>query len=225
MGWPNHDDWKALADGETVKRDDKIVALTVFDCGELVAPTGRLVVCDPFTRLRIDSPAVVRIDPGRYPVKVTVADISGQLDGSHMREAYASLILTQNEEVSRKVIHVIENGQSEPVMEEDGFMGFVVDAGTACFVDAGAVDCGMPPDQVRWYDDVFENSSSDCWFNRMDDASHIRAGLANVPLPLASDGSNAILIHSGWGDDIYPVVGGYDREGKLTRVHIDFMVV
>ena len=81
------------------------------------------------------------------------------------------------------------------------------------------------PDVERWHDDVFDNPEPESWFNRMDDPQHIRAGLANIRLPLASDGANIIIIHSGWGDGVYPLVGGYTCEGRLIRVHIDFMVV
>jgi hypothetical protein len=225
MIWPNDESWKALVDGETVMCDEKETALSVVSCGDLVAPLGRLVVCDPFTGLQANNLQVASIVPGRYPMKVTMADVSGKLDGSHMREAYASLILSEAEEVTRRVIPLIEEGQPEPELAEGEFMGFVVDASTACFVDGGAVAQGMPGDESRWYDDIFENSSPDCWFNRMDDPSHIQPGLANVPLPLAEDGANIILIHSGWGDGIFPVVGGYDHAGNLARVHIDFNVM
>jgi hypothetical protein len=34
-----------------------------------------------------------------------------------------------------------------------------------------------------------------------------------------------VIIHSGWDDGIYPVIGGYSEDGRLVRVHIDFMVV
>jgi hypothetical protein len=54
---------------------------------------------------------------------------------------------------------------------------------------------------------------------------HIRAGLANIPLPLATDGANLILSHSGWGDGFYPVIGGYDVDGRLIAVHIDLLVL
>jgi hypothetical protein len=59
----------------------------------------------------------------------------------------------------------------------------------------------------------------------MDDPGHIRYGLANVPLPGAAQGENIVIVHSGWGDGSYPVVGGYDASGRLIRVHIDFLVV
>jgi hypothetical protein len=225
MLWPNNSDWKALSNGEIIERWGIEVELSVVDCGELVAPYGRLVICDPFIFLRPTNSLIVRIPPGRYPVKVTVADVSGQRDGSHVREAYASLILDEAEEVARKVIPLIEEGEPEPELEEGAFIGFAVDAATACFIDDGAIASGMPPDECQWYDQIFESSSPECWFNRMDDPTHIRPGLANVPLPLATDGSNAILMHTGRGDGVFPVIGGYDSEGNLVRIHVDFNLI
>ena len=109
------------------------------------------------------------------------------------------------------------------MLAADEYFGFGVDAGTACFVDAEAVRTAMP-DASDWYEDLFENGNDDCWFNLMDDPSHIREGIANIGLPLGKNGENLILFHSGWGDGFYPVVGGYDRDGKLVNVHIDLMV-
>jgi hypothetical protein len=222
--WPNDEDWKALADGELFDQDGTPIALSVVDCGELVAPVGRLVVSDPFMGLEPAGNAVVAIPPGRYPVKVTLADVSGSGDGSHVREAYATLLLSDAPEVTRRVIPLVGEGEEAPTLDEGEFVGFPVGAGTACFVDEGTLAAGMPaPD--TWYDEVFESGEEGDWFSRMDDPAHIREGIANVPLPLATDGANVVLVHSGWGDGVYPVVGGYDAEGRLVRVHVDFMVV
>jgi hypothetical protein len=225
MVWPNDDDWKALADGEIIERWGIPVELSVVDCGELVAHYGRLLICDPFVFMRPKNTTIVKIPPGRYRVKVTVADVSGKQDGSHVREAYATLFLDESKEVERRFIQVFDEVKPEPEPEEGDFLGFSVDTATACFIDDGAIATGMPADQSDWYDQIFESSSADCWFKRMDDPSHIRSGLANVPLPLASDGSNSILMHTGRGDGIYPVIGGYDADGNLTRIHVDFNLI
>lgn len=38
-------------------------------------------------------------------------------------------------------------------------------------------------------------------------------------------GADTVILQSGWGDGTYPVIGGYDANGNLERVHIDFLVV
>ena len=166
----------------------------------------------------------IQVPPGRYPVTVTLADLSGQADGSHTREAYATIVLSPNAEATRRPLPLLQPGEPAPNLAEGEFIGFGADAGTACFVDDDALVTAMP-DADEWNDAVFANDEEEDWFSRMDDPDHIRKGIANIPLPLATDGANIILIHSGWGDGTNPVVGGYDAAGNLVRVHIDFLVL
>lgn len=229
MSYPNEAYWGALHTGPAAI---ETYVLSVIDCGTLRMPTGQLVVCDPFAFMGRDdgdgsvNPSL-KIPPGDYAVKVTLADVSGKSDGSHMREAYATLLIDATaREVTRRIITPLPDGTApDPEIDEDGeYHGFPVDAGTACFVDAGSLASSMP-DQSTWYDDLFENDRPDSWFNQMDNPAHIREGLANITLPLAKSGENIVLVHSGWGDGFYPVVGGFDATGRLIRVHIDFLVV
>lgn len=213
MPYPNDNSWKALAGGEEIQIDDKPYVLNVVDCGGLVMPTGLLAVCDPFAMMAFSGNPTIQLPPGKYPVKVTLADVSGQRDGSHIREAYASLILSTEQEITRRQLPLMNTSHN----------AFGVDAGTACFVDEGALVGGMPP--YEDWENVFDDGSDASWSSRMDDPNHIRIGLANVPLPLAQSGENLILIHSGWGDGAYGVVGSYDINNNLTAVHIDFNVV
>ena len=228
MTYPNADSWSALKEGRRVPIGDggKFYVLSVVDCGELLMPTGQLVACDPFAFLRKLGNQCVTVPPGRYRVLVTLADVSGVSDGSHMREAYATLLLDETaEEASRRIITPVSDGACPPEMTGDGdYCGFPADAGTACFADEGALASGMP-DEHDWLESVFDSGSPGSWFERMDDPDHIRAGLANIPLPLAKTAENIVIIHSGWGDGVYPIVGGYDASGRLIRVHIDFLVV
>jgi hypothetical protein len=53
--------------------------------------------------------------------------------------------------------------------------------------------------------------------------SKLHCGAVKIPLPLAKDGSNIIMFSSGMGDGAYPVVAGYDEQGRATAIHIDFI--
>jgi len=81
------------------------------------------------------------------------------------------------------------------------------------------------PDESDWSSDLFENERADCWFARMDDPNHIRAGIANISLPLARNGENLVLFHTGWGDGAYPVIGSYDHDDRLIAAHVDLLVI
>jgi hypothetical protein len=225
VNWPNNPEWSALQEKE-VSAEKGTYLLSLVDCGVLKVPSGKLVCCDPFAAMQAFGNAYVRIPKGQYPVVVTLADVSTKHDGSHFREAYASLILDGDRvESTRKCFCPTGNGHVDDDGLKDGdFYGFGVDAGTACFVDQESLEEGMPPDDT-WYEGLFENEDENSWFNLMDNKNHIREGIANIVLPESKCGNNLVLFHSGWGDGAYPVIGGYDSSGNLVAVHIDLMVV
>ena len=221
--WPNHRSWSALKNDVTVQTEDGMRSMFTVMCGDLALPSGRLIACDPFVCLSTEAPFVVT-PRGVFPVVVTLADVSEHQDRSHIREAYASIVFSSEIEAYRKVIPLVKEGAERPVLKEDEFIGFLVDAGTACFVDQSVVDPCMP-DPATWYESVFENKNPNCWFQRMDDAANIRQGIANITLPLAKNGENIVLFHSGWGDGHFPLIGAYDASHRLVAVHIDFLVI
>jgi hypothetical protein len=196
-------------------------AQTVHDLGLLVLPSGRLEASDPFVSL--GESLVVTVPAGAYPVRVTVADVSDEQDGSHLREAYLSVVLAEG--VVARVEGLAPAGASdadEGEPDDELFHGVVVDAGTVAFADAEAVRTLMP--EGDWYEDLFDDGKPTSWFARMDDPTHLRGGSANIVLPLASSGENVVLAHSGWGDGWYPVLGSYAADGTLLGVHIDLLV-
>ena len=176
------------------------VPLSVVDLGVLRVPSGRVEACDPFVTLG-DGP-VFEVEPGDYPVRVTVADV----------EAYLSLVLADGEPASVEA--------AQPVRGR----GIVcVDAGAVAFVDHDAVATAMPP-QDDWYD-VFDSGEPDSWFSLMDSPDHYRRGAVNIVMPRAGAGENVVLSYSGWGDGVYPVMLTRDADGAPLGLHIDLGVV
>ena len=177
-----------------------MVPLSVVDLGVLRVPSGCVEACDPFVTLG-DGP-VFEVEPGDYPVRVTVADV----------EAYLSLVLADGEPASVEA--------AQPVRGR----GIVcVDAGAVAFVDHDAVATAMPP-QDDWYD-VFDSGEPDSWFSLMDSPDHYRRGAANIVMPRAGAGENVVLSYSGWGDGVYPVMLTRDADGAPLGLHIDLGVV
>ncbi len=196
----------ALLEG-VVEDDGQVRALTVDDLGILKVPSGRVEASDPFVTL--GSGVAIEVPPGEYPVRVTIADVSDEQDGGHLREAYLSLILADGQ------CSIVE------LASEDGVC---VDAGTVAFADAVAIERCMPPDE-NWHEDLFDDETEHSWFARMDDPDHLRSGCANIVMPLATAGENVILAHSGWGDGLYPVLRTLDAHGNTLGLHIDLLVV
>jgi Protein of unknown function (DUF4241) len=216
MMWLNTPAWRALQPGQHLIADE-VHDIVVVDCGDLALSSGHLVAADPFVTLTSWNRYYL-VPPGAYPVRVTI-------DETIEREMYVSLILAPTSEIERRLLNPYgPDGEPYPEPEVGSFYGIAVDAGTVCFVDGEAVQRGMPLDESSWSDELFENEKDDSWFHLMDDPAHIRAGLANIPLPRASDEANIVISHSGWGDGFYPVVGGYDADGNLVAVHIDLLL-
>lgn len=222
--WPNHATWGALKNEVTLHTEDGPRYLWTVGCGTLSLPSGRLVACDPFVCLQPHGMPFVLTPRGDFPVVVTLTDVSEAQDRSHIREAYASIVFAEGREAFRKSLPLARDGEARPEPKGDEFIGFPVDAGTACFVDETLIASCMPAPET-WLEALFETEHDDSWFKRMDDPAHIRPGLANIPLPLGTKGENLILFHSGWGDGLFPVVGSFDAEGRLVAAHIDFFVI
>ncbi|MBT8162601.1 MULTISPECIES: DUF4241 domain-containing protein [Arthrobacter] len=212
-------DHYAMRTGSAPLESGLLGKLTVTDLGMVRIPSGQLGACDPFVNL--DDPVVFRIPPGDYPVYVTVADVSEQQDGSHMREAYLSLVMS---DATATRVEAAPGLDGPP--PEGEFFGASVDAGTVAFVDADSVNMSMPEDPRKWYDDVFDpHDDPRSWFAIMDADEPLPAGTANLVMPRSNAGENVVLAHSGWGDGFYPVLQTKDAEGEVTAIHIDFGVV
>ena len=209
----------ALQSGSAPLASGRLGKLTVTDLGMVRIPSGNLGACDPFAYL--EDPVIVQIPPGDYPVYVTVADVSDEQDGSHMREAYLSLVIS---DATATQVEAAPSVDGPPPTGE--FFGVTVDAGTVAFVDADSVNRCMPEDGSSWYDDVFDpDDDPRSWFAVMDADKPLPSGLANLVMPRATAGENVVLAHSGWGDGFYPVLQTKDAEGRVTGIHIDLGVV
>ena len=222
--WPNSDSWSAGYAG-TVSVGPDTYTLTVVDCGTLKLPTGKLGACDPFVGLSGVDRSYLDVPVGEFPVSVTIADVSPEQDASHFREAYVTVRFSDAPEQTRRLLRMSAEGTMENDLPPGEFYGFGVDAGTVCMVDAGALKDGVPEDVLTWDEEMFQPDDGAGWFDLMDDPEHIREGLANLPLPRTPEHANILIAHSGWGDGVYPVVGGYAADGQLVAVHIDLMVV
>ncbi|KQO62850.1 DUF4241 domain-containing protein [Curtobacterium sp. Leaf261] len=209
-------DFHALRPGNAPSPDGSTVVLSVRELGTVRVPSGHLGACDPFVAL--DTPLVVEVPPGDHRVVVTIADVSSEHDGSHLREAYLSVIVADGDVASVDGAPLLGRTPDPG----DAF-GIGVDTGTVGFVDADAVAASMPEDP-DWYDAVFDNGEPGSWFSQMDAGSPLPTGTANIVMPRASAGQNVVLSHSGWGDGAYPLLRTLDAGGTLLGIHIDLLV-
>jgi hypothetical protein len=179
----------------------------VHHLGVLNVPSGRVEASDPLVNL--GEGLVLSIPPGQYPVGVTLADVSPEQDGSHLRQTYLSLLLADG--IIATVGHLTPVGKAPA--PEGRLYGVPVDAGMVAFADADAARVAVTDDE--WMDDLLGELDV---FDEPDKPG------ASVALAKAALGENLISAPSGWGDGYYPVIGAFDANGRLLSIHIDLQV-
>ncbi len=201
----------AFQDGAVIASAQETSAtMRVHPLGDLSAPTGQIVACDPLTAID-PTPFALRVAPGRYAVSVSVATLADD----DQRVACAMLRLHDAPVVRWELARLA--GQEQVTLQEGEFFGYPVDAGVGCFMDAqtaAALDARYDSDEG--YDealiDAMEAHRADTWDH------------ANVTLDEASDG-NIIMFTSGWGDGVYASYWGYDASDTPVCLVTDFSVL
>lgn len=185
--------------------------LTEHELGEVHVPSGLLEVADPYTQL--GEGTVVRVPAGSHPVHVTVADVSDDRDGSDLREAVLTVTVADGTPVRLDTPHPAKD------VDQPGYVGVSVDAGTVGFADAAATRRAntTPSDDPR------NDDQATAWTTEQDAASPLPVGSANVSLT-GEPSANVVLTRSGKGDGFYPILATYDAENALVAVHVDFKV-
>jgi len=193
------------------------VRISTHQIGELILTSGKLVACDllivPDDRYFIKE----RLNPGRYPVFVSVADFYPAGD---TRIACAALCISGESTIKWKVATINEPDSEQ---EEERY-SYGVDSGTGSFMDVDAAQIIAPL--------VWEQSGERDKFEEFCDrvlaemqknlfGEHGTANWANMRVSDSSE-TNIVTFSSGWGDGGYASFWGYDASGKLTSLVTDF---
>lgn len=182
---------------------------SVMDLGEVYVPSGKLEASDPYVSL--GNSITVPIPPGRYPVKVTLVDLSleDEEDGSHLRPVYLSTTIAEG--TPARVYPFVPEG-AEP-LEPDQYYGVGVDAGTVAFADKEAAQSSASWEAEHGNDYIDE------WIMLLS-SNRSQGEAVNTEMPWAKNGENIVFCLSGWGDGFYPVVLTENADGNLLGVHI-----
>lgn len=119
------DNFYALTNGKVPVPYEEIdeASVRTLDLGLLSVPSGTLVVGDAaFPEVEI------KIQKGDYKVIATIADVSEKQDGTHDRNAYLSLVFSDEDPV--RLVNAIDESE-----EYDSY-GIGIDSGTAGFGDS-----------------------------------------------------------------------------------------
>lgn len=193
---------------------DRACLLYIRDAGTLVVNSGRLEVADP---INFGQGFVTAVPSGTHPVRLTIADVSERLDGSHLRVAYLSLQFSADPPAAIEPVAP----EGKPAPEPGAAYCIPVDCGTVGIADAAGAK--------RISDLPYERTSD--WFEREMFADRDYGEAAdyvapsNIQLFEAAAGENYVTCPSGWGDGRYTVWATRNQPGDLTGMHVDFEVV
>lgn len=189
--------------------------------GDLLLPTGRIVVCDPLAMP--DMPALTRtVAPGRYPVTLHLARTSDFDTRVALAEVSFRLEHADRFELATRP------GEDVAHLEEDGdFFGFPVDAGLGGFMDAEAAQHYAHVRQAfqadrpngNLYTDLFEAE-----FTKNAAPGRRDGDWINYRFPGRPD-LNVVMFSSGYGDGVYPAYWGVSRNGGTVSLVADLHVL
>jgi hypothetical protein len=189
------------------------VTISTHQIGDLIVPSGEIIACDPLigpdTRYYFQK----TIEPGHYPVIVSVAEFQ---PSGETRIACAMLRVSDETPVRWEPAFITEPNPNRT----DDRITYGVDAGTGSFMD---LDAAQILEELFSSYDEFEEFC-DRILAEMDKNSIGRyrtAGWANMRVSDDIEG-NIITFSSGWGDGGYASFWGYDAKDKLTSLVTDF---
>lgn len=211
----------------------------VFQAGDLVLPSGRIIACDPgWLWCKDVDPFSRTVPPGRYPVLLSVVD-SGVDDG---RTACAMVKFCSESPVRWEM--ALRPGEDLAQLRRNQFFAYGVDAGLGCFVDAQVVERRSDEELQRLVDRAIEQRIQlDDWLAAQELVTLLtypsqqivdRSGfnltldpdMDTFNLTLDPDtGGNAIAFGSGYGDGSYASYWGFTADDELACLVTDFRVL
>ena len=207
------------------KTEKQGVKVFVLDMGEVNFPSGEILVRDPLVWLgRSEKPYLQTVPIGTYRIETLVAE----MDENHYRYAMSRIKFTEEKPVI--YYEALKGDENLDSVEEDSIFGFAVDAGLATVVDIKTRDayCDFVD---HWYEENTDSNIYDDFF-----ADAFRRNAVENPLYQREDGDwinfripntelSVPMIQSGFGDGLYPVYFGYDENGELCDIVIEYIFV
>ncbi|MFP5436895.1 MAG: DUF4241 domain-containing protein [Bacteroidia bacterium] len=193
--------------------------------GDVNLPTGRIVLADPF--LAYEQAAFSKnIEPDKYPVYIYISEI----DKLHNRIAYAK-IKFRPESATKWILALTEDVTAEEVeeLEEDEYFGFDVESGIAGFMDeetrdefTAKLDAAYETDEeYDYYDAVLAEEFKE--YSGKNNFSRELGDWNDHKLSTDSD-NNIIMFSAGWGEGYFPAYWGYNDNGDLVELAVDFLL-
>lgn len=198
--------------------------LTTLTLGKLRFPTGKFIVADPIIGLsETNKPYYQSLPIGEFVCQLLVATISED----HYRHVALKINLSPQETIYwEQALHGVEELDD---LDAGDYFGFGVDTGFAAICDAAA-QAAFANFEQQWYEkhpdeeiysdyflDLFEENAKKYPKCQDEDGGWLLFTIPNTDFQV-------LIVSSGWGDGYYPVYLGYDAQGNVTEVIIDFLL-
>jgi hypothetical protein len=198
---------RLLRDGEMLGT----TSIALHTIGHLELPSGTIVTCDPFI---VEGPALARtVAPGTYPVTLSVATFDKATQKGDQRVAAATVHFREGTPVRWEVAAF-----AETPIKRGTEPGYPVDAGTACFMDAGAQA------SIKAEPTVWPTASQKALEQQLLTDNYRHTWGWAVYRPDAASKANCVAFMSGYGDGIYSSYWGLDERGAPICLTTDFEV-
>ena len=195
----------------------------ILDMGEIEFPTGDILVRDPLVWLNRDEKAYLTSVPrGKYRIETLVV----KLEEDHYRYALSRVRFTEN--VPNIYYEALKGDENLDDVDGDSIFGFNVDAGLATIVDIETRNayCDF---KDKWYTENPNKNIYDDFFaevfakNAEDNPDYQREGGDWINFKIPNSELSIPMIQSGFGDGRYPVYFGYDENGELCDLVVEYI--
>lgn len=195
----------------------------ILDMGEIEFPTGDILVRDPLVWLNRDEKAYLTSVPrGKYRIETLVV----KLEEDHYRYALSRVRFTEN--VPNIYYEALKGDENLDDVDGDSIFGFNVDAGLATIVDVATRNayCDF---KDKWYTENPNKNIYDDFFaevfakNAEENPVYQREGGDWINFKIPNSELSIPMIQSGFGDGRYPVYFGYDENGKLCDLVLEYI--
>jgi hypothetical protein len=209
---------------------DEIVGkkLDRLSIGKVSLPSGEIIACDPLVYLTETMPYFMTVPPGEYEVTLAVVVPD---DGDCARYAAARVRFSDTEAVRYEEALMGDEDLSE-VNEQEGdgfFFGFGVDAGLACICDAKVRDAYLAfkkdwESKAGERDDLYTDYFDDLLIeNAKANPLYQRDGGDWLNWRIPETDHRIPIFASGFGDGFYPVWFGFDADGNICSLVVQFI--
>lgn len=197
--------------------------LFVLDMGEVNFPSGKIIVRDPLVWLsRREMPYLQTVPVGKYRLETLVAKI----EEDHYRYVATRVKFTDQDPVA--YYEALSGDEDLDSFDEGSFYGFAVDAGLATVVDVETRDAYCDFEEA-WYKENPDKNIYDDFFAEIFLQSFIenplyqRDGGDWINFNIPGTDLSIPMIQSGFGDGVYPVYFGYDKDNQLCDLIIEYI--